>query len=137
VTFFHARRGPGDGPQMSRLSRRTVSQLDRTSERHKVTILVVWSLYVDIDVTCLTQGRGEGTVVLTLMEVRPVSLESRRQALERAGLVHPRHGAVTAELFGSASSFFLAADKVQVKCRFPHYTCNAEPGVMRRGAEAP
>jgi transposase len=49
------------------------------------------------------------------MEVRPVSLESRRQALERAGLVHPRPGAVTAELFGSASSFVLAADKVQVK----------------------
>ena len=44
-----------------------------------------------------------------------MSLESRRQALERAGLVHPRPGAVTAELFGSASSFFLAADKVQVK----------------------
>jgi hypothetical protein len=48
------------------------------------------------------------------MEVRPVSLESRRQALERAGLVHPGPGAVTAELFGSTSSFFLAADKVQV-----------------------
>jgi transposase len=35
--------------------------------------------------------------------------------LTRAGLVHPRASAVTAELFRSANSFFLAADKVQVK----------------------
>jgi len=40
---------------------------------------------------------------------------SRRDALESAGLVHPRVDAVTAELFCSGSPFFLAADKVQVK----------------------
>ncbi len=43
-----------------------------------------------------------------------VSEASRLAALERAGLVHPRAGAVTAPLFASAG-FFLAADKVQVK----------------------
>ena len=41
--------------------------------------------------------------------------ESRRAALERAGLVHPRAGDVTAEVFCSETAFFLAADKVQVK----------------------
>lgn len=40
---------------------------------------------------------------------------SRRRALEAAGLVHPREGAVTAPLFDGSRSFFLAADKVQVK----------------------
>ncbi len=54
-------------------------------------------------------------LVLTVMEVRLMSLESRRDTLERAGLVHPRQDAITAELFCSHSSFFLAADKVQVK----------------------
>src|ERR1700674_5819773 len=49
------------------------------------------------------------------MEVRLMSLESRRAALEGAGLVHPRAEAVTAELFCSGDPFFLAADKVQVK----------------------
>ena len=44
-----------------------------------------------------------------------MSLESRRLALETAGLVHPRAEAVTAELFRSDDPFFLAADKVQVK----------------------
>ena len=41
--------------------------------------------------------------------------ESRQAALERAGLVHPRAGEVTAEVFCSGTAFFLAADKVQVK----------------------
>ena len=44
-----------------------------------------------------------------------MSVKSRIEALERAGLVHPRPGSVTAELFRSASELFLAADKVQVK----------------------
>lgn len=44
-----------------------------------------------------------------------MGVESRLEALERAGLVHPRVEAVTAELFCSAHPFFLAADKVQVK----------------------
>ena len=52
---------------------------------------------------------------MTVMEVRLMSQESRRDALERAGLVHPRPEEVTAELFCSGVSFFLAADKVQVK----------------------
>jgi transposase len=53
--------------------------------------------------------------MLRVMEVRPMSLESRLDALDRAGLVHPRAEAVTATLFSSGSPFFLAADKVQVK----------------------
>src|SRR6266568_4805934 len=44
-----------------------------------------------------------------------MSVQSRRAELERAGLVHPRAGAVTAELFRAGGPFFLAADKVQVK----------------------
>lgn len=40
---------------------------------------------------------------------------SRREALEAAGLVHPRPEAVSALLFQAADPFFLAADKVQVK----------------------
>src|ERR1700677_2562420 len=40
---------------------------------------------------------------------------SRRQALEAAGLVHPQPEAVTSPLFTGTSSFFLALDKVQVK----------------------
>ena len=44
-----------------------------------------------------------------------MSVKSRIEALERAGLVHPRADAVTAELFCSDKLFFLAADKVQVK----------------------
>ncbi|HSS10908.1 MAG TPA: hypothetical protein VLL25_13550 [Acidimicrobiales bacterium] len=44
-----------------------------------------------------------------------MSREARLEALERAGLVHPRPKEVTAELFCSGLDFFLAADKVQVK----------------------
>jgi transposase len=44
-----------------------------------------------------------------------MSAESRRAALEAAGLVHPRPDAVTAESFRSGQQFFLAEDKVQVK----------------------
>ncbi len=44
-----------------------------------------------------------------------MSAESRRAALEAAGLVHPRPEAVTAEAFRSDRPFFLAQDKVQVK----------------------
>ena len=44
-----------------------------------------------------------------------MSQKSRLEALELAGLVHPRAGDVTAELFCSGDAFFLAADKVQVK----------------------
>lgn len=44
-----------------------------------------------------------------------MGVEPRLEALDRAGLAHPRPEAVTAALFNSGSSFFLAADKVQVK----------------------
>jgi len=44
-----------------------------------------------------------------------MSTQSRREALERQGLVHPRAEAVTAALFHSDHPFFLASDKVQVK----------------------
>ena len=40
--------------------------------------------------------------------------ETRRAALEAAGLVHPRPGEVTAVLFAT-DPFFFALDKVQVK----------------------
>jgi transposase len=63
----------------------------------------------------LTSTVVEGTVPSTTTEVSPMSVESRLAALERTGLVHPRAEAVTTELFRSGSSFFLAADKVQVK----------------------
>src|SRR2546426_4981259 len=49
------------------------------------------------------------------MEGGPMSTQSRMEALEKAGLVHPRPAAVTAGLFCSEHPFFLAADKVQVK----------------------
>jgi transposase len=42
-------------------------------------------------------------------------MSTRRDALEAAGLVHPRPEAVSAALFQAADPFFLAADKVQVK----------------------
>lgn len=54
-------------------------------------------------------------VMLPAEEVRPVSQRSRRQALQQAGLVHPREAAVTAALFDGSRGFFLPADKVQVK----------------------
>lgn len=44
-----------------------------------------------------------------------MSLESRREALEAAGLAHPRPEAVTSKLFGAGQGFFFASDKVQVK----------------------
>ncbi len=44
-----------------------------------------------------------------------MSQDSRRAALERSGLVHPSPEAVTAAVFAEGGSFFLAADKVQVK----------------------
>jgi transposase len=44
-----------------------------------------------------------------------MSKDSRRAALERSGLVHPSPAAVTAAVFAEGGSFFLAADKVQVK----------------------
>jgi transposase len=44
-----------------------------------------------------------------------MSAESRRAALEAAGLVHPRPAVVTAEPFRTDPRFFLAEDKVQVK----------------------
>jgi hypothetical protein len=54
-------------------------------------------------------------ITVTATEVIAMSVQSRRAELERAGLVHPRAGAVTAELFRAGEPFFLAADKVQVK----------------------
>lgn len=44
-----------------------------------------------------------------------MSLVSRREALESAGLVHPRPEAVTAEVFDAGDPFFFHLDKVQVK----------------------
>lgn len=44
-----------------------------------------------------------------------MSRESRRAALEREGLLHPRPEAVTAAAFRDGDPFFLALDKVQVK----------------------
>lgn len=64
-------------------------------------------------VKCWTSWRGGG--MLCAMEVRPMSEQSRRRALEAGGLVHPREEAVTAALFDGARPFFLPADKVQVK----------------------
>jgi transposase len=43
------------------------------------------------------------------------SNNNRRQALQAAGLAHPRPDAVSARLFHSGDPFFLALDKVQVK----------------------
>jgi hypothetical protein len=63
----------------------------------------------------LTALRSFVTVVLRRRKEWPMSVKSRIEALERAGLVHPRADAVTAELFCSDNPFFLAADKVQVK----------------------
>lgn len=40
---------------------------------------------------------------------------TRRRSLEEAGLVHARPEAVTTPLFVSGGSFFMAADKLQVK----------------------
>jgi hypothetical protein len=44
-----------------------------------------------------------------------MSTETRREALEMSGLVHPRPEAVTAAVFAAGNPFFLALDKVQVK----------------------
>jgi hypothetical protein len=44
-----------------------------------------------------------------------MSLESRRRALQAAGLVHANAGAVSAEVFVSGDPFFFSLDKVQVK----------------------
>lgn len=44
-----------------------------------------------------------------------MSNQSRRSALEAAGLAHPRPEAVSAALFGGGNPFFFALDKVQVK----------------------
>jgi transposase len=44
-----------------------------------------------------------------------VNTDRRAQALEEAGLRHPRPEAVISPLFGADNGFFMAADKVQVK----------------------
>ena len=44
-----------------------------------------------------------------------MSTHTRRQALQTAGLAHPRPDAVTAALFHNGDPFFFALDKVQVK----------------------
>jgi transposase len=44
-----------------------------------------------------------------------MTMATRRQALEAAGLVHSNREAVTAPLFRGGSPFFLVDDKVQVK----------------------
>src|ERR1019366_6411053 len=111
---------------MRRVVCRSVSLVGRGWSVSNREVLVVQALSVDSAATqrcttpkcdreCLTSAASRATVVLTVMEVRLMSQESRRDALERAGLVHPRPEEVTAELFCSGVSFFLAADKVQVK----------------------
>ena len=47
--------------------------------------------------------------------------DSRRRALEAAGLVHPRPEAVTSPLFVDGDPFFFALDKVQVKYEMLRY----------------
>jgi transposase len=47
--------------------------------------------------------------------VKLMSNNNRRQALQVAGLAHPRPDAVTAVLFECGDPFFFALDKVQVK----------------------
>ena len=56
-----------------------------------------------------------------------MSQGQRRAELEKAGLLHPDPGAVTAELFRSGGQFFFAADKVQVKYEMlrAHYVGHA------------
>ncbi len=44
-----------------------------------------------------------------------MSQDSRRQALEETGLLHPNVEGVTAPLFAGPEPFFFALDKVQVK----------------------
>lgn len=44
-----------------------------------------------------------------------MKVAARKNALETAGLVHPRADAVSAVLFDGTRDFFLADDKVQVK----------------------
>jgi transposase len=64
-------------------------------------------------VKCWTSTGRLGTVGCE--EVSSLGQAARRRALEAAGLLHPRPEAVTAPLFDGSRSFFLAADKVQVK----------------------
>jgi transposase len=52
---------------------------------------------------------------MVVVEVMVMSNDSRRQALEAAGMAHPRPGAVTSPLFCSGGPFFFSLDKVQVK----------------------
>ncbi|MDQ2729739.1 MAG: helix-turn-helix domain-containing protein [Actinomycetota bacterium] len=56
-----------------------------------------------------------------------MSHETRRQALETAGLLHPRPAAVTAALFAGDGRFFFGADKVQVK--YEMLRCHALDGL--------
>jgi len=67
-------------------------------------------------------------------EVIMASEASRLAALEQAGLLHLRAGAVTAPLF-AGGPFFLAADKVQVKYEMlrAHF---ADGGPVSRAAAA-
>ena len=105
---------------------RSVSPICRHCIRGEREVLVVPPLSVDQLTTggrrhhycgakCLTLVGSLVIVVLSVMEVRFMSVESRRASLEAAGLVHPRAEAVTAELFREGGSFFFAMDKVQVK----------------------
>jgi transposase len=48
-------------------------------------------------------------------EVKLMTISTRRDALQAAGLAHPRPDKVTAPLFDSDAAFFFALDKVQVK----------------------
>ena len=63
-----------------------------------------------------------------------MSEEERRTALEDSGLVHPRLELVSAPLFTSAGSFFMAADKVQVK--YEMLRAHAVDGVSATAAAA-
>jgi len=63
-----------------------------------------------------------------------MSQESRRRALEEAGLVHPNPEAVTAPLFAGPEPFFFAQDKVQVK--YEMLRAHVVEGVSASGAAA-
>jgi hypothetical protein len=63
-----------------------------------------------------------------------MSNNRRRDALETAGLLHPRPEAVTSPLFGHGE-FFFALDKVQVKYEMLR-ACVVEGGTVTEAARA-
>jgi transposase len=77
-----------------------------TSE--ELSIVHAHERWTILDIREGSAWRGSG-------EEPAVSQESRREALEASGLVHPNPEAVSAALFVGGAPFFFALDKVQVK----------------------